>query len=97
MQRCFILLLLMRGPCASAQGSPWTGDMHPSIGFPPACDIQRAQSCAPTYAQLEAAGKLWPCPDGNRSSATCSAGYQCVPANVPGYPLCNGLDSRAPC
>lgn len=82
---------------AQGGGSNWTGSMHPQIGFPAGCNISKTQDCSPTYAALEAAGALWPCPDGNSTNATCSAGYDCMPANIPGYPLCNGLDSRSPC
>lgn len=44
---------------------PNQGNQHPRFGFPHNCSLEVANSCAPTYTQLSAAGELWPCPDGD--------------------------------
>lgn len=93
MRTLALLLLALR---AHAQGSPWTGNMHPSIGFPPGCNISQTGSCAPTYAALNASGALWPCPSGAPTNLTCGAAYACVPGEGDN-PTCGALSPRAPC
>ena len=82
---------------AAAQGSPWSGDMHPSIGFPLGCNISRAGDCAPSYGALDAAGALWPCPSGAPTSRTCGHEMQCVVGAGGDNPTCQGLSAAAPC
>ena len=93
------------GSGSSAGGAKWTGNMHPelSLGANPACNPETLQNCAPSYAQLSAAGKLWPCPDGRATATTCGAPGTCGArgACVPGTganPLCGGkLTAERPC
>ena len=86
---------------AAAQ-APWTGDMHPTItGFTaPSCNLSNTGSCAPSYEDLDAAGALWPCPDGAPGPGTCGALDHCVPSLDPssGNPLCpHQLNASSPC
>eukprot|EP00911_Craspedida_sp_UC1_P002513 UC1_evm1s1868 len=85
-------------------GADWSGDMHPGLGLGanPACNHTSLTNCAPSYAQLKAAGKLWPCPDGRpEKDLTCGAGpLGCVKAKSGGggNPLCTGqLSDEHPC
>ena len=75
-------------------GSPWSGNMHPQNGFPPACDISTPNSCAPSYADLDSARQLWPCPRGDATSDTCGGDGRCV---IGEGAVCNNLSSVSPC
>ena len=75
-------------------GSPWSGNMHPQNGFPPACDISTPNSCAPSYAELDSARQLWPCPRGDATSDTCGGDGRCV---IGEGAVCNNLSSVSPC
>ena len=75
-------------------GSPWSGNMHPQIGFPPACDISTPNSCAPSYADLDSARQLWPCPRGDATSDTCGGDGRCV---IGEGAVCNNLSGVSPC
>lgn len=93
--------ILLLAVCARAQ-APWTGDMHPTVtGFTkPTCNLSVTGSCAPSYADLDAAGVLWPCPDGDESPRTCASSATCVPSLDPasGNPLCPKLlNDSSPC
>lgn len=78
-----------------ASSAPWTGNMHPQIGFPDNCDITKTNNCAPSYSTLQSAGVLWPCPDGASTTGTC-ASTGCVTGSG-GNPVCNGLNATNPC
>lgn len=91
-----LLALSLLALRAAAQGSPWTGNMHPTIGFPPGCNITQPNACAPTYEALGAAGALWPCPTGEATSRTCAHELQCV-AGAGANPTCQGLSAASPC
>ena len=97
--RCLLVLMLMPSS-ASAAGSSWSGDMHPSIGLGanPACNFTTLIDCAPSYAQLKAAGKLWSCPRGTATPGACGCDA-CVESAVGGdNPLCHGqLNASHPC
>jgi hypothetical protein len=58
------------------------------------------ENCAPTYSQLKAAGQLWQCPAGTRSSGCCGADH-CIQSNstpTGGNPTCPGqLSDDSPC
>lgn len=72
------------------------GDMHPTIGFPPNCNLSVTQNCAPTYEDLSQASALWSCPGGERTSAS-TWPKQCV-AGSGTNPLCPGkLTEESPC
>ena len=81
---------------AAAQGAPWTGFMHPQLGFPPNSSVAKAD-CAPSYAALRAAGALWRCPDGAATAQTCGgAGGSCV-VGEGANPTCKNLNASSPC
>ena len=80
---------------AAAQ-SPWTGNMHPSLGFPPGCNISKGGDCTRSYSELEAAGVLWPCPAGLPTAKTCGSNFTCVPGQGDN-PTCKGLSATSPC
>ncbi len=88
-------LLLAVLPLPSLSQAPWSGNMHPAIGFPDGCDVTKGNDCSPTYSQLAAAGALWPCPAGAKAAGTCSAD-RCVPGSG-SNPVCNGLNASSPC
>ena len=75
--------------------------MHPAIGLGsnPKCNRTTLSNCAPTYAQLALADKLWECPSGLPKEGTCGFGA-CVESagGDTGNPLCNGqLNASSPC
>lgn len=70
--------------------------MHPTIGFPPNCNVSHVNACAPTYSALHSAGALWSCPAGNVSARTCASGGACV-AGSGANPTCAALDADHPC
>ncbi len=78
------------------KGSPWTGNMHPQIGFPDNCNITRTGDCSPTYQTLNKSGVLWPCPDGNSTEGTCGADQNCM-VGTGDNPICDGLSEKQPC
>ena len=86
---CVLLVSMVSGQ------APWSGNMHPSIGFPPGCDLTVSNDCAPSYEALASAGALWPCPAGNASAVTCGAAG-CV-EGTGDNPLCDGLSESSPC
>ena len=88
-------LLLLHGLCALVVAQ---GDMHPSIGMPAGCRLNVTNDCAPTYAALANASKLWACPAGTKSAHS-TWPDQCVTGNDPtGNPLCPGkLTDADPC
>ena len=81
-----------------ASGSPWTGNMHPSLGLGanPKCNWTTLANCAPTYDQLSKANALWPCPSGAAEEGTC--GFDSCVEGVGPNPLCGGLlNETSPC
>ncbi|EDQ84572.1 uncharacterized protein MONBRDRAFT_12712 [Monosiga brevicollis MX1] len=66
---------------------------HPQLGFPTGCDLTKVNDCAPTYADLQANGSLWPCPTANSPAGTCFEG--CTTGNDQG--LCQNLSPSEPC
>ena len=80
---------------AAAAQAPSSGNMHPQIGFPVGCDLEKTGSCAPTYVDLSSAGVLWPCPSGDASAATCGAAG--CKTGTGENPLCDGLSASEPC
>ena len=93
------LVFTLLGICATCGQAPWTGNMHPQIGFPSGCNIDKVNSCAPTYDSLRSAGQLWTCPAGNASKRTCAttAGASACVAGSGGNPTCTNLDADHPC
>lgn len=87
-------LCLTAGAALVAGQAPWSGDMHPGIGFPVGCNLTRVNDCAPSYSTLQSAGALWPCPAGNSTEGTC--GSDCVVGSG-SNPLCMNLDADHPC
>ncbi len=76
--------------------------MHPTIGLGanPNCNLSTLEQCEPTYEQLQAAGKLWPCPDGAKDSGAACGSNTCVESKIngSGNPLCSGqLNDEHPC
>lgn len=88
-------LALAAAVAAVAAQAPWSGNMHPALGFPAGCDLNATNGCSPTYAALAAGGALWPCPAGDAAPGTCGAGG-CVEGSG-SNPLCMHLDAGSPC
>ncbi len=77
---------------SSGGGAAWAGDMHPTIGFPPGCNVTVGGQCAPTYETLAEQGALWPCPDGNDK-----ASWPACEVGTGTNPLCHDLSESQPC
>jgi len=90
-----VKILLLSIFAIYAGSAPWTGNMHPTIGFPDGCDITRVNNCAPSYQTLASNNALWACPDGNAVSDSCAA-TGCVTGSG-GNPTCTGLNNTSPC
>jgi hypothetical protein len=53
--------------------------------------------CARSYATLQSAGALWPCPNGSPSNSSCGAGEGACEPGTGDNPLCMNLDAGTPC
>lgn len=96
MHQLVFFVWYLRLPLVLNAGAPWTGNMHPRLGFPDGCDITKTGDCTRSYEELEQNGALWACPSGARNPGSCSFNG-CVNGQGDYNPLCPNLGSSSPC